>query len=158
MSPKGLAVLKPAHIPEISRALEMISQPFMDGFGSENLRAAACHFVYYLSTSEFISLCTYQADTVHNWCQVMESTLDRPEEHLQIQSASALRKLFLVEFPFNFQSKLKEYVEKTTPANSKATRRGFTLALGSFPRSVLSQNMSIIFPALHAAATLEVLF
>ena len=98
------------------------------------------------------------APVIERWWEILNSTLGRAEEVIVQLAAKALA-LFLtspvVDFP---QEMLEKYLENTKVSKDKHLKRGFSIAIGYLPASILLPHLDVLSDALIEATMIHVSF
>ena len=143
-------------IEKMESLIGRIPDSFLDGFGSEIVLEAICHFIKILSAAKFVKHCQNAKKMIEKWFKILEVVLKRPEETLQASGVDAFKELFLEDHEFEFETIISRFVTWTGPEKPKTAKRGFSLALAVLPCNILCSNHSMIIDSLILAATLLV--
>ena len=139
--------------------LSSLDHKLFDGFGSDLIRNGACYFIACVAPIVLHQLPTDDAaPVIERWWEILNSTLGRAEEVIVQLAAKALA-LFLtspvVDFP---QEMLEKYLENTKVSKDKHLKRGFSIAIGYLPASILLPHLDVLSDALIEATMIHVSF
>ncbi|ORX81575.1 ARM repeat-containing protein [Basidiobolus meristosporus CBS 931.73] len=132
----------------------------LETFGSEQTREAACRYIACLSQAKW----PLSEEVLHQWRDIVYSSLERKEEWLQEEAAKASKSLvacygltsddlkiyplFLSIFFSESLTPLLTMIAKIEPAANALGRRGYSLALGSFDYIAMKENIEDVCEAL----------
>ena len=152
----GVHELPTSVIQKVESMVGNLETALLDGFGSELVHAAIAKHVRLLSSMPFVRCLSNSKKTASLWLEVLEKTLRRSTETLQANAALALKKLFSIEHLFDFKQILDRFVQFIRPESQKYARRGFAIAMGSFPVKVTVEFLPLLIDNLIETASLPV--